>query len=209
VKLRRAVLGLVLLGCRPAAEPDSAVSVTVPPGPSELGDDRPKPDPEPKLDLPGRSSSDGWTSTLASSPCELVCADVFSCSLIDHDPRAAATIELGCLDACVRAPKAFTSCERPRSIAADTCAAYLGCVRGAWPSEERPRTIIDAERDGCDIACKALARCRGFPEYLAEECASQCRQSLTPELQQFAVTCGDYESCPAVERCVNSLPGAR
>ncbi|MFO7562237.1 MAG: hypothetical protein R6X02_06310, partial [Enhygromyxa sp.] len=203
-------LALLGLGCRPAAEPEHAGAPTVPPSPSQAADEQlelrgaPKPEPEPKP----KGSAGGWTSALESSACELVCADVYSCLLLDGEERAAASIELGCLDACVRAPGAFAACERPGSIAADECAALLGCARAAWPSEERPTTIVEAGRDGCGIACRALARCRGFPEDKAELCAAQCREVLDAGQQRMAAECGDFETCPAIESCVNALPGA-
>jgi hypothetical protein len=209
VRAELSLLVVFTLACRPAAEPDAAVLVTVPPSPTEPGDDRPKPEPEPKPDRPLSSSFDEYTSAQVSSPCELVCADVYSCSLIDRDERAAATIELACLDACVRAPAIFIACERPSSIENDGCGGYMTCVRSAWPRHDRPTTVVESALDGCDLACKALARCYNAPEDAAAECTRQCRQSLDRDLQQVAAACSKLDGCVAIEHCINSLPGAQ
>src|SRR5690606_557603 len=157
-------------GCRPATEP-TPDPLTVAPSSGESRSSEPRPDPE--LEPAGQH---GWTAAIEGSACGLTCADVYSCLLAEGDGRSAATIELGCLGACVRAPGAFASCERPRSITADQCASYLACARAAWPSEDRPATIVEPGPDGCGIACRALGRCRGFPLENAEECARQCRR---------------------------------
>lgn len=201
--------GLILLlgvGCRPPTEPERSGALTVTPSQSERepGSIEGDPPSEPPHHL-------GWSSTFESSPCELACADVYACSLFDGDERSAVSIELGCLDACVRAPLAFAACRRPNPIAAEACVAYLSCARAAWPTEERPSTIVDVSRegrDGCDIACRALARCRGFPDHSAEQCSTMCRVALDRGQQQVAAGCGDLETCSAIESCVTSLPGA-
>ncbi|MFO7567009.1 MAG: hypothetical protein R6X02_30470, partial [Enhygromyxa sp.] len=84
-------LALLGLGCRPAAEPELVGAPTVPPSPSEAADEglehqetpEPKSEPEPEP----KGSAGGWTSALESSACELVCADVYSCLLLDGEER--------------------------------------------------------------------------------------------------------------------------
>jgi hypothetical protein len=205
----RAGLGLVLvlLGpCRPGAvvsETDGAM--TVRPDPNEaLSDDEVQPEREPDA----VESPDEPADTDESPPCELACADVYACLLAEGRPDTeAASIELGCLAACVASPDAFARCERPGSIGPDTCAGYLACARRAWSNEERPPTIIDPS-DGCGRACGALARCHEAPLEAAEECAKECRELDDAELERRAGECAALEGCEAIEQCVMALPGA-
>ena len=151
-------------------------------------------------------------TTLEASACEYVCADVHACVLEEgREPSAAASIELGCLDACVGAPEAFATCERPGSIGADTCGGYLECVRETWPSGDRSPTDVVVDHpagNGCDLACAAFARCYDASIDAAEECGRQCRAALTEDLQRVAGECARLDGCEAIESCVQALPGA-
>ena len=131
----RVGLVIVLLGCGCRPSPDASE-------PEQPSDERSPPiawmaQPGGKTDpvyvAPSRPPREReQTAAIEGSPCELACADVHACVLEDgRSPSAAASIELGCLDGCVRAPDAFATCERPGSIGADTCAGYLECVRAA------------------------------------------------------------------------------
>ncbi|HVI04030.1 MAG TPA: hypothetical protein VM869_35305 [Enhygromyxa sp.] len=210
---------LLGIGCRrpssePIAEPDPSTKDRSPavawlaqprskagPGykPPSRSPRKPEPEPEP-------------TSTLEASACEYVCADVHACVLEEgREPSAAASIELGCLDACVGAPEAFATCERPGSIGADTCGGYLECVRETWPSGARTPVDVVVDQpagNGCDLACAAFARCYDASIDEAEECGRQCRAALTEDLQRVAGECARLDGCEAIESCVQALPGA-
>lgn len=199
------LLGLLGLGCRPssdAAEPEPVVVDERAPANGWLKQPSGEPDPV-------SEGEDETTVVREGSPCEQACADVYACLLEDgREPSAAATIELGCLDACVRAPAAFASCERPSSIDAQACSGYLECAHAAWPDGERSTTQIDPESDGCKLACGALARCEGAPLDAAEECARLCREALDDKHERLAGECALLDGCAAIEDCVFALPGA-
>lgn len=200
------LLVLLGLGCRPssdAAEPEPVVVDERAPANGWLT----KPsEPDPVRE---RESEDETTVVREGSPCELACADVYACLLADgREPSAAATIELGCLDACVRAPAAFASCERPGSIDAQACTGYLECAHAAWPDGERSTTQIDPQADGCKLACVALARCNDATLDAAEECGRLCREALDDTHERLAGECAQLDGCTAIEECVFALPGA-
>jgi hypothetical protein len=201
-------LALALLGsCRPGSE--SVVSesgaMTVRPGADEPQPDEPTPERPPDEVEPSEDSSEQSESL----PCEQVCADVHGCLLAGGRTEAeAASIELGCLAACVEASDAFASCGPLSSSGPQVCAGYLACVREAWSTKEPPPLIIDSSSDGCSRACEALGGCRGFGIDAIEECARQCRQLHDSELQRLANECAELDSCETIERCVMALPGA-
>jgi hypothetical protein len=202
-------LALALLGsCRPGAESvvsESGGAVTVRPGPQP---DEPRPE-RPPEELEPSSESDDLSEPNESLPCELACADVYGCLLAGGRTEAeAASIELGCLAACVEASDAFAGCGPLSSSGPQVCAGYLACVRQAWSTKEPPPLIVDPSSDGCSRACGALGGCRGFGIDAIEECARQCRQLHDSELQRLANDCAELESCEAIERCVMALPGA-
>jgi hypothetical protein len=153
----------------------------------------------------------GWTAASEGSPCERTCANLHACLVLEGRERAAAaTIEIGCLGACLGATKAFSACEDQAASGLDGCASLQTCVRAAWPAQDEPEPIVvDAASDGCGLACAALARCREKPSDAAEECARQCRLILSENQQLGARSCAVLESCPAVEDCVFALPGAQ
>jgi hypothetical protein len=213
VKLRVGLLIVLLgVGCRPssdAAEPELPSDERSPPIAWMA---QPGGKTDPVYVAPSRPPREReQTAAIEGSPCELACADVYACVLEDgHSPSAASSIELGCLDGCVRAPDAFATCERPDSIGAEVCAGYLECVRANWPSGEgAPAPGIDPSAvNGCDLACAAFARCYDATRDQADECGRKCREALTEELQRVAGECAQLDGCTAIESCVERLPGA-
>lgn len=204
------LLALLVTACRPTPTPTPAPPehAEASADPSEPGSPEPR-DAETPAPTPERFAA--WTDVGEVSPCERSCANVHACVVLEGRPRAAAaTIELGCLDACVRATEAFTRCEWPSTLTADRCASSLTCIRAAWstPTDPHTPTVIEPASDGCDLACAALARCHDRPIESAETCARQCRKVL-PEAQQLvARDCAALEGCSAIEDCVLALPGA-
>lgn len=202
---------LLGIGCRPSTEPVSEPDPTVEnDSPAVAWLAQPRGETGPGYEPPKRSPRE--PAPIEGTPCEHACADVYACVLDQgREPSAAASIELGCLDACVRAPKAFSTCERPGSIAAETCGGYLECVRERWPSgaERTPTEVVDQPAgNGCDLACAAFARCYDASIDEAEECGRQCREALSEDLQRVAGECARLDGCEAIERCVQALPGA-
>jgi hypothetical protein len=208
VSLRVELLALVLLAsvCRPAPAPAPEPEPGGSGGSVDSHDaDVREPEVEPEIE----ADPEAQARAIEGSPCELACADVYECWLVEgHEQAAAAKIELLCLGACVRASEAFASCERPGSITADQCAGYLGCVREAWPEGAGPSTIIDSSVDGCGGACGALGRCAGATLDEIEACTRDCRKLDNPELDRLAAECAELDDCPSIIGCVLALPGA-
>lgn len=209
---RSVALVALLLACRPSTEPgaEGGAAISVEPSGGEPSSDDAgetvDPEPAPEPSEPPSETPSGPPS--GATACELVCANVHTCVLEDNPDRVAATaIELGCLDACVRARESFAACERPEP-GTTSCVDFLACARRAWPTGDRPATIVEPPPDGCRLACHAFARCKDSPVETAEECAKLCREALDENQQRMAADCAKPDDCRAVESCINSLPGA-
>jgi hypothetical protein len=179
---------------------------------------------EPATEYPGRGGAAGADAGEERTPvalaepthCELVCAEVHACLLAQGDrAAAAASIELGCLGACVGRPERGTlfGCEPPASTAAEACAPFLACVRDAWPEErgsDGTATVVVPSGEGCQLACEAFGRCRGISsdDWAIAECVKICDRSLDEELERQAGACALLPECSEIERCIEVLPGA-
>jgi hypothetical protein len=200
-------LGLLGLGCRPPADGGTPIDG------EHAGDEHVEP-PSTSADEgslvevePGEE--EGNEPEPEASPCELSCADVHACVLVEGRTVAeASTIELGCLDGCVRAPTAFTSCPRPQPVDQSGCSEFLGCTRRAWPDEERPPTIVDEPTNGCAAVCAAFSICKWGELLAVEECTKMCKLDLDPEQEQVAMQCTKLPECEAILRCIDSVPHA-
>ncbi|PRQ04180.1 hypothetical protein ENSA5_10180 [Enhygromyxa salina] len=227
--MTRATLLLALVAslsaCRPAApapapapsRPSASSSGAVSEKPRAVEPEAPD-EPEAPGE-PGAPSEPGaWTAVLGASACELGCADVHDCVVVEGEqsPAAAAAIELSCLDACLAAPDrdpaTLYGCERPSTHEAPTCEPFLACVRGAWPDRrsERPPLV---EYNGCELACLAFARCYDRERTDQDrdgiqECTRECGEVLDDEQQQAVGACASLSSCEDVIECIIAHPGA-
>ena len=156
--------------------------------------------------------SPSWIDAERPNACELSCAVVHDCLLLGGDePAAAASIELGCLGACVSAPARFARCD-PGPVTADPaghCEGFLACVREAWPRDgETDTPQVDPVVDGCTAACKRFAACEGADDTAAKKCGELCREALSPGSQDLIGQCAGLDDCVQVEMCIRSFPGA-
>lgn len=152
----------------------------------------------------------------SGSACEWSCADVHDCTLVTggYTPAAAASIELGCLRACVATPERVTlfGCGRPSTIEPGPCGPFLDCVAASWPDArpQAPAPVVDPATDGCRLACVAFGRC--FDAYTEpgdmDQCAELCRQSQNADGQRHLAGCARLPSCSEILECVSSTPGA-
>jgi len=179
----------------------------------------PTPDAEASSAENGDSASadtvDGSLPSDAGSPCEALCGQVYTClQTTDADSADAASIELGCLDACVQTANAeptgaFVGCPPPTASNTDTCPPFLTCVREAWPELGEVQTPeIELVRDGCEAACNRYADCESAGQEAAEACGELCRGALPPDLQVEIGRCARFRSCGEVIDCIESFPGA-
>ncbi len=197
-------LALVLLGlgCRP--KPPAPVDQTPADepradadGPKQVRDPERQPDPPPTRPEPRADEG---------TICERRCADVHACVLLDDpNPAAAAAIELGCLDACVRAREPFVACTPPSAITATACTAYRSCVREAWPDGSRPATVVEGSGAGCPLICTRFSECFGQGYEDIEGCTQQCRESLDGEAERAMGECTKLPDCEQVMMCISEL----
>lgn len=100
-------------------------------------------------------------------PCERLCLNVGDCLFADegYSDRAAAGLELECLDLCVHAPAeaperaSFLRCEQRSS-----CGELTTCVGDLWEplrASHAPRetAAVEALTNGCESACTWLYYC--------------------------------------------------
>ena len=156
-----------------------------------------------------RGRDEHWASFPEGSRCERLCARVFECVLDEgkEDEAGAASIELGCLRACVEGPELgpFGSCEAKAG-----CGDLLGCVRASWPaSPEPPRPSVESPPSaGCRHACNALASCYSASQDEADRCVKRCREALPAEREAAIGECAEQDDCGELERCMKSFPGS-
>jgi hypothetical protein len=224
-------LALVLVGCRapapPVAQTPDRPPQPIPPQPMPAQPDPQvdvatvTPEPEPvALVNEGGPTAPGVPPpgvSAAESACEQSCGEVHDCALIDgtYTPAAAAAIELGCVDACLRTPERATlfGCGRPTVIEPGTCSPFLACVGAAWPTGggvESPSEVVVDRPGGCARTCEVFARCWDSsmtPDRIAQ-CAEQCRQALDETEEAKFGLCSELPDCADVMICVNQTPGA-
>jgi hypothetical protein len=153
--------------------------------------------------------------------CEQSCGEVHDCAVQErtYTPAAAAAIELGCVNACLRTPERATlfGCGRPAAIEPGACGPFLACVEVAWPrpgdadnGTHTPSLDPPSGIDPCARVCDVFARCwdpATTPE-LIEQCAEQCRQALDAEEERRFGRCADLPECSDVMTCVAETPKA-
>ncbi|PRQ08255.1 hypothetical protein [Enhygromyxa salina] len=212
---------LVLLGCVGGCHAEPAAPTPPPLVATPAAD----PTPEPTIGTSETSELEPLPAVASGSPCERSCARLHGCVIAqgERGVAAAASIELGCLAACVQdpGPDAGTSlfgCELPPAPSQpDSCAPFLECVGGAWPSKARPLpeggSIPLIEATGCERACWAYARCEDKAdtdedERNIERCIEKCGQILDDEQELILGQCASLPDCRDIEHCVLSTPGA-
>jgi hypothetical protein len=225
------MLALVLAGCRPPAPP-------VPEAKPEPGRQEVVPHPVQPIESVksvGVLENDAHAPVVAErgsttpvappgvgasvTACEQSCGEVHDCAVLErmYTPATAASIELGCVRACLGTTERATlfGCARPSAIEPGACGQFLACIDSAWP--QAGDAVVEIETpdanlrtDPCARGCDAFARCwnPATTAELIEQCAVECREALSAEEENRFGSCADLPECADINACVEATPNA-
>jgi hypothetical protein len=141
---------------------------------------------------------------------------VHDCALLagNYSVAEAASIELGCVDACLRTPERATlfGCNRPPTLEPGTCSPFLDCVAASWPdtSTAPPTPAPKPIGVGCRAGCQAFATCYdpGTTGEQIDRCVEMCQRALDQQQQRVFGECAALADCEQIMACVAATPGA-